>query len=106
MSNFQPSVRESHEDLCSNLFFEATDKTFPKECIRNSLYYEIQVFKGIYKVFHYARFLHLQDESKQDKVDIQIMTYEISSNNSCLDPFEAKFISELEKVKGELSSLT
>jgi hypothetical protein len=51
-------------------------------------------------------FLHLQDESKQHKVDIQRLTSEIASNNSHLDTFEAKVTCELAYVKGELSSLT
>jgi len=51
-------------------------------------------------------FLHLQDESKQHRVEIQTLTFEIASNNSCLDTFEAKVIGKLAEVKGELSSLT
>jgi hypothetical protein len=51
-------------------------------------------------------FLHLQDESKQKKVDIQRMTSEIASNYSRLDTFEDKVTRELVEVKGELWSLT
>jgi hypothetical protein len=55
---------------------------------------------------HNQEFLHLQDESKQHKVDIQRMTYKIASKNSCLDSCEAKVTGELTEIKGEFSSLT
>jgi hypothetical protein len=55
---------------------------------------------------HNQELLHLKDESKQHKVDIQIPTFEISSNNFRLDTFEAKVTSKLADVKGDLYSLT
>jgi hypothetical protein len=55
---------------------------------------------------HNQEFLHLQDESKQSKEDIQIFTFEIASNNTRLETLETKVIGELVDVKGELASLT
>jgi hypothetical protein len=51
-------------------------------------------------------FLHLQDESKQNKVDIQRLTSELASTNTRLETFEAKVTRDLADVMGELASLT
>jgi hypothetical protein len=44
-------------------------------------------------------FLHLQDESKQNKVDIQRLTSEIASTNTHLETFEAKVTGELAMLR-------
>jgi hypothetical protein len=58
-SSFQPSMGAIHEDLGMDFILYSIDKIFPEEDIYHSLCFEIQVLKGGYKVFHFARLFQL-----------------------------------------------
>jgi hypothetical protein len=107
LSIFQPSVRAIHEDLGSNLLFEATDKTFLEEGIRHSLHSERKVFKGRYKFFHYSIFLQFGQMENIMGVSVKVvilLCHKLSQRNiplACLSmPFTPlpKFWTQIEKT--------
>jgi hypothetical protein len=70
-----------------NVIFDATIKTFSEEGIGHALHFESQIFKGRYKVFHYAIFFQISQMVEMVGVSVKDFIYlynKICLNNICL----------------------